>query len=53
MFGYQSICEERWEREDHLLRVAGIRRDQVNRLATADIDTLTTLAQARADTRVP
>ena len=53
MCGYQSICEERWEREDHLVRVAGIRRDQVNRLATADIRTLTALAKARADTRVP
>ena len=53
MCGYQSICEERWEREDHLVRVAGIRRDQVNRLATAELRTLTALAQARPDTRVP
>jgi predicted RecB family nuclease len=53
MCGYQSICEERWEREDHLVRVAGIRRDQVNRLAAADIRTLTALAKARAETRVP
>src|SRR6266850_975471 len=50
---YQSICEARWEREDHLVRIAGIRRDQVNRLVTAGLTTLTALAQARPDTRVP
>ncbi|HXF74534.1 MAG TPA: TM0106 family RecB-like putative nuclease, partial [Methylomirabilota bacterium] len=50
---YQSICEERWEREDHLVRVAGIRRDQVNRLTTAGLTTLAALAKARPDTRVP
>jgi predicted RecB family nuclease len=43
----------RWEREDHLVRVAGIRHDQVNRLVTAGLTTLTALAQARPDTRVP
>ena len=53
MCGYQSICTERWEREDHLVRVAGIRRDQVNRLIAADLGTLAALAQTRADTRVP
>jgi uncharacterized protein len=53
MCSYESICEERWEREDHLVRVAGIRRDQVNRLTSAGLATLTALAQARPDTRVP
>src|SRR5262249_1075373 len=53
MCSYQSICEERWESEDHLVRVAGIRRDQVNRLTAARLTTLTTLAQARPDCRVP
>ena len=54
MCGYQSICDERWEREDHLVRVAGIRRDQVNRVSRPQGSrTLTALAQARADTRVP
>jgi len=53
MCSYQPICDARWEREDHLVRVAGIRRDQVNRLVTAGLTTLTALAQARADTRVP
>jgi uncharacterized protein len=39
MCGFHSICQERWEREDHLVRVAGIRRDQVNRLTTAGLST--------------
>ncbi|HEV8721691.1 MAG TPA: TM0106 family RecB-like putative nuclease [Candidatus Binatia bacterium] len=51
--GFLSTCEARWEREDHLARVAGIRRDQVTRLLTAGIETLTALAEARPDTRVP
>ncbi|HEU4344858.1 MAG TPA: TM0106 family RecB-like putative nuclease, partial [Candidatus Binatia bacterium] len=53
MCSYQSVCEERWETEDHLVRVAGIRRDQVNRLTIAGLTTLTALAQARPDTRLP
>jgi uncharacterized protein len=50
---YGSMCNERWEREDHLARVAGIRHDQVNRLTSAGLMTLTALAEARPDTRVP
>jgi predicted RecB family nuclease len=53
MCGYQSICEARWEREDHLVRVANIRRDQVNRLMTAGLITLTALAKAPLGTPVP
>ncbi|HSE89622.1 MAG TPA: TM0106 family RecB-like putative nuclease [Candidatus Binatia bacterium] len=53
MCSYQSICAARWESEDHLVRVAGIRRDQVNRLTNVGLTTLTALAQARPDTRVP
>ncbi len=50
---FQSVCEDRWEREDHLVRVAGIRRDQVDRLVSASITTLTELAEARSSTRIP
>jgi predicted RecB family nuclease len=53
MCSYQSICAVRWESEDHLVRVAGIRRDQVNRLTNVGLTTLTALAQARPDSRVP
>ena len=53
MCSYAAICSARWESEDHLVRVAGIRRDQVNRLTGVGLTTLTALAQARPDTRVP
>ena len=29
---FRAVCDERWEREDHLVLVAGIRREQVTRL---------------------
>jgi predicted RecB family nuclease len=50
---FRKLCEERYEREDHLVRVAGIRRDQIGRLWAKEIDTLTKLAQAHPDTRIP
>jgi len=50
---FQSVCEERWEREDHLVRVAGMRHDQVGRLIGAGIRSLTALAEARPATRIP
>ena len=50
---FSSACEERWEREDHLVRVANIRRDQIGRLAAKDIASLTALAEAPPDTSVP
>jgi uncharacterized protein len=53
MCRFQSICHEQWEIEDHLSRVAAIRHDQVNRLIVAGIPTLTALAQAELNTRIP
>ncbi len=50
---FQSLCEERWKREDHLVRVAGIRHDQIVRLHGAGIATLTALAEARPDISIP
>lgn len=50
---FRSVCEERWEHEDHLVRVADIRRDQVGRLVATGFATLTALAEARPETRVP
>jgi uncharacterized protein len=49
---FSSHCEAQWEREDHLVRVAGIRRDQVSRLVASGIVTLTTLATAHPETRI-
>ncbi len=50
---FQSVCKDRWEREDHLVRVASIRRDQVDRLVSSSITTLTELAEAHSGTRIP
>src|SRR6266850_8581179 len=43
---FREVCKERWNQEDHLALVAGIRREQVTRLRAAGIGTLTELAQA-------
>ena len=51
--GFLPECEERWEREDHLLRVANIRRDQIGKLAAGGISSLTALAEARSGTAIP
>jgi len=50
---FSSACEERWEREDHLVRVANIRRDQIGRLAAKDIASLTALAESPPGTAIP
>jgi len=43
---FRAVCDERWEREDHLLLVAGIRREHVTRLRSAGVETLAKLAKA-------
>src|SRR5437899_2495850 len=45
---FRQVCDEQWAREDHLSLVAGIRREQVNRLRSASIHTLEQLAWAPA-----
>jgi predicted RecB family nuclease len=47
------FCDERWDEDDHLVRVANIRRDQIERLALAGIATLEALGDAPATTAVP
>ena len=42
---FRRVCEERWEQEDHLVLVAGIRREHVTRLRSAGVETLAKLAQ--------
>ncbi len=49
---FRRLCDQQWEDEDHLHRVAGMRRDQIARLATAEITTLTALAAADPATPV-
>ena len=43
---FRSVCDERWVREDHLVLVAGIRREHVTRLRSAGVETLAKLAKA-------
>src|SRR5881396_977002 len=45
---FRQVCDERWQQEDHLLLVAGIRRGQVNHLRSAGLHTLKQLARAPA-----
>ena len=49
---FRPLCEARWDADDHLVRVANIRRDQIVRLAGAGITTLERLGTARAGTEV-
>jgi predicted RecB family nuclease len=49
---FLSLCKAQWERDDHLVLVAGVSRLQVERLTTAVIDTLTELAEAAPGTKV-
>src|SRR5262245_12201935 len=50
---FRSMCDERWEREDHLTRVAGLRRDQIGRLQASGISTLTALADMPPNIVIP
>jgi predicted RecB family nuclease len=50
---FLELCEKQWEEDDHLTLVAGVSRLQVERLTKADIGTLTALAEAAPETKVP
>ena len=50
---FKERCDAWWDERDHLVRVAGIRRDQISRLAGAGITTLAELGVAPADTEIP
>jgi predicted RecB family nuclease len=43
---FSIVCRKRWLADDHLTRVASIRRDQIGKLATVDVTTLTGLGEA-------
>lgn len=49
---FTSVCRQQWVDDDHLTRVASIRRDQIRKLGTVDVTTLTALAEAPGDLRV-
>ena len=44
--GYAGACESLWEHDDHLSSIAGIRREQVERLGRAGIATVAAFAAA-------
>ncbi len=50
---FKEACAQRWQDDDHLVGVAGIRRDQIERLGAAGITTLTALGRAGAGTTIP
>jgi predicted RecB family nuclease len=50
---FLGLCERQWEEDDHLTLVAGVSRLQVERLTKAYIGTLTALAEADPETKVP
>ncbi|HEY2938335.1 MAG TPA: TM0106 family RecB-like putative nuclease [Gaiellaceae bacterium] len=50
---FLELCEKQWEEDDHLTLVAGVSRLQVERLTKAHIDTLTALAEADPEMKVP
>ncbi|WP_182657441.1 TM0106 family RecB-like putative nuclease [Stenotrophomonas lacuserhaii] len=50
---WSGLCEQVWERDDHLSRVANIRQAQVNKLNAAGINTLQALANVGDGHHVP
>lgn len=50
---FRELCEAQWERDDHLVGVANIRRDQIDRLATTGVTTLEQLGEATDEQRPP
>ncbi len=45
---FKPLCDARWDEVDHLCRVAGLYRSQIERLQADGITTLTALARAEA-----
>jgi len=50
---WREVCRHRWEADDHLTLVAGIRRDQSARLRDAGVSTVAELAGSSNELRVP
>jgi uncharacterized protein len=50
---YTLLCNARWNADDHLLRVAQIRRDQIERLGASGIGTLAALGDTPTGIAVP
>lgn len=50
---WQQVCEQCRRQDDHLSLVAGITRDQINKLNSVGIKAVKDLSEAPADRRVP
>ncbi|HET7400134.1 MAG TPA: TM0106 family RecB-like putative nuclease, partial [Usitatibacter sp.] len=50
---WRDLCAAQWQREDHLNQVAGISRNQMERLRNAGVPTLEALARLDPATRIP
>ncbi|MYB88904.1 MAG: TM0106 family RecB-like putative nuclease, partial [Proteobacteria bacterium] len=50
---WQEHCAARWEADDHLCRVANMRRSQTDKLHTAGIKTVTQLAAMPGESEIP
>jgi uncharacterized protein len=50
---YRQVCETRWAADDHLTRVASMRRDQVEKLNGVGVTTLEGLAESPPALAVP
>ncbi len=49
---FLELCEQRWQDDDHLSKVAWIRHDQIERLNAAAISTLEALGEIEPDTPI-
>ncbi|MGI9461754.1 MAG: TM0106 family RecB-like putative nuclease [Alphaproteobacteria bacterium] len=50
---WRDICNQRWEKDDHLIFIANIRRSQIHKLQAAGIGTVAALAMTKADSKIP
>ena len=50
---FRAVCHSRWIADDHLVQVAGVRREQVVRLRDAGLPTMAALARAAPAMDVP
>ena len=50
---WRELCAAQWQREDHLNQVAGISRNQMERLRDAGVRTVEALARLDPATRIP
>ncbi len=50
---FKTLCDEHWDAVDHLCRVAGIGRGQIEKLEGSGIATLAALGAAAAEQRPP